>query len=62
MGRSRPELRIGYRSITYGRYVVLFRYSDEGGPRSHHYVGNIIHGRRDLDAYFADQPDVDDDA
>jgi hypothetical protein len=31
------------------------------GPRSHLYVGNIIQGNRDLDAYFAgykDEPET----
>lgn len=53
MGRPRDELRKGYRSITYGSYVIFFRYAEEDGPRSHLYVGNVIHGRRDLDAFFA---------
>lgn len=53
MGRARPELRRDYRSITFGNYVIFIRYADEDGPRSHLYVGNVIHGRRDLDAYFA---------
>ena len=57
MGRPRPELRPGYRSVTYGSYVMFLRYADEEGPRSHLYVGNIIHGRRDLDAYFAEHQD-----
>ena len=59
--RPRPELRPDYRSITYGSYVIFLRYADDQGPRSHLYVGNIIHGRRDLDAYFAEHPDEDDD-
>ncbi len=53
MGRSRPELREGYRSLTFGSYVIFFHYVDADGPRSHLYVGNVIHGRRDLDAFFA---------
>jgi toxin ParE1/3/4 len=57
MGRPRPELRAGYRSVTYGSYVIFLRYADEEGPRSHLYIGNIIHGRRDLDAYFAEHQD-----
>ena len=60
MGRARPELRPGYRSVTYGSYVIFLRYADEEGPRSHLYVGNIIHGRRDLDAYFAEHPEEGD--
>ena len=59
MGRGRPELRPGYRSITYGNYVIFLRYADEDGPRSHLYVGNIIQGNRDLDAYFAAHQDDD---
>jgi len=59
MGRPRPELRPGYRSITFGSYVIFLRYADEEGPRSHLYIGNIIHGRRDLDAYFGGHRDDD---
>jgi hypothetical protein len=39
--------------------VIFFRYADEDGPRSHLYVVNVIHGARDIQAYFADQPDDD---
>ena len=53
VGRPRPELRAGYRSVTFGSYVIFLRYADEDGPHSHLYVGNIVHGRRDLVAYFA---------
>jgi plasmid stabilization system protein ParE len=60
MGRARPELRADYRSITYGNYVIFLRYSDEEGPRSHLYIGDIIQGNRDLDAYFAQLPDDED--
>jgi hypothetical protein len=35
------------------------RYADETGARSHLYVVNIIHGARDLEAYFAVHPDDD---
>lgn len=61
MGRPRPELRAGYRSVTFGNYVIFLRYADEAGPRSHLYVVNVIHGARDLDAYFAGRADEDDD-
>ena len=57
MGRPRPELRPDYRSITHGSYVISLRYADETGPQSHLYIGNIIDGRRDLDAYFIEHPD-----
>ena len=57
MGRHRSELRPGYRSTVFGSYVIFLRYADETGPRSHLYVVNIIHGTRDIDAYFAAHPD-----
>jgi plasmid stabilization system protein ParE len=59
MGRARPELRPGYRSILFGTYVILMRYGDDDAPRSHLYIGNIIRGSRDLDAYFANFSDED---
>lgn len=59
MGRPRPELRPDYRSITLGSYVIFLRYADEEGPLSHLYVGNVVHGSRDLDAYFGGSPDED---
>jgi plasmid stabilization system protein ParE len=61
MGRPRPELRRHYRSTTFGNYVVFLRYADEDGPHSHLYVVNVIHGARDIDAYFAAHSDDDDD-
>ena len=39
--------------------MIFLRYADEEGPRTHLYVGNIVHGSRDLDAYFAGSPDED---
>jgi plasmid stabilization system protein ParE len=60
MGRSRPELRAGYRSITFGNYIIFLVYADEQGPRSHLYVARIIQGNRDIDAYFAEHQDDED--
>jgi toxin ParE1/3/4 len=57
MGRARPELRTHYRSVTFGSYVIFLRYADDTGPLSHLYVVNIVHGARDLDAYFASHND-----
>jgi toxin ParE1/3/4 len=57
MGRSRPELRARYRSITFGNYVIFLMYADEEEPRSHLYVARIIQGNRDIDAYFAGHQD-----
>jgi toxin ParE1/3/4 len=59
IGRPRHELRPGYRSIIYGSFVILLRYANDEGPNSHLYVGNIIRGSRDIDAYFADFTDED---
>jgi toxin ParE1/3/4 len=57
IGRPRPELRPQYRSITFGNYVIFLRYGDDAGPRSHLYIIHILHGARDLDAYFRGAPD-----
>lgn len=59
LGRPRPELGREYRSTTFGNYVIFFRYADESGLRSHVYIVHIIHGRRDLDAFFNDRSDND---
>jgi toxin ParE1/3/4 len=52
LGRARPEFGKDYRSITFGSYVIFVRYADEDGPRSHVYIVHVVHGARDLDAYF----------
>lgn len=57
IGRQRPELRPGYRSVIFGNYVIFIRYGNEDGPRSHLYIIRILHGARDLDAYFKEAPD-----
>src|SRR5450755_3209845 len=57
LGRARPEFGRNYRSITFGGYVIFMRYADEGAPRSHLYVVHVVHGRRDLDAYFVEHTD-----
>jgi toxin ParE1/3/4 len=60
IGRPRPELRPGFRSIIFGNYVIFIRYGNEDGPRSHLYIIRILHGARDLDAYFNDAPSDED--
>jgi len=55
MGRPRPELGHDVRSATFGNYVIFLRYADEDGPRSHLYVTHVVHGARDIDAYFQQQ-------
>jgi toxin ParE1/3/4 len=57
LGRPRPELGRDYRSTTFGKYVIFFRYADEDSPRSHLYVIHILHGARDIDAYFSQSDD-----
>jgi toxin ParE1/3/4 len=52
LGRARPEFGRNYRSITFGSYVIFMRYADQEGPRSHLYIVHVVHGARDLDAYF----------
>lgn len=49
MGRPRPELRPDIRSFSYNGYVIFFRY--QAGTFQ---VVNIVHGHRDIDAWFAD--------
>ncbi|MBF0606409.1 MAG: type II toxin-antitoxin system RelE/ParE family toxin [Candidatus Magnetobacterium sp. LHC-1] len=52
IGRARPEFGCNYRSTTFGSYVIFLRYADEDGPRSHLYIVHIVHGARDMEAYF----------
>ena len=52
LGHPRPELGRDYRSTTFGNYVILLRYADEESPRSHLYIIHVLHGARDMDAYF----------
>ncbi len=59
LGRPRPELGPGYRSTTFGNYVIFLRYADEESPRSHLYIVHVLHGARDMDAYFGQHPDDD---
>jgi plasmid stabilization system protein ParE len=59
MGRARPEFGRDYRSLTFGNYVTFLRYADEDGPRSHLYVIHVVHGARDLDAYFSGDADTE---
>jgi toxin ParE1/3/4 len=46
-GRSRDELRSGYRSFPVGQYVVFYRIAEPGVQIMH-----VLHGKRDLDAIF----------
>lgn len=48
IGRPRQELLPDLRSYPYRNYVIFFRYV--GGS---FYVVNVLHGARDIGAYFA---------
>ena len=48
IGRSRPELMEGIRSIPSGNYVILFRYN---GPYLE--IISIIEGHRDIEELFS---------
>jgi hypothetical protein len=41
----------GYRSTTFGSYV------DQDSQRSHLYIVHVLHGSRDMDAYFSQLDD-----
>lgn len=47
IGRARPELIEGLRSLPCGNYVILFRYIDDTLE-----VVSIIEGHRDIDDMF----------
>jgi toxin ParE1/3/4 len=61
MGRVRPELRAEYRSVTFGNYVIFLTYTSDGtSPRDVMKVVHVLWGARDLDAYFRDYSEIDD--
>lgn len=47
IGRERPDLGQGLRSLTYGRYLILYRV--RGGVLQ---IVGVIHGARDLSVLF----------
>ena len=49
MGRKRPDLRAGLRSVVVSYYVVFYTVLDQEV-----YVARILHGSRDLAAIFDD--------
>lgn len=54
IGRARPELGSGIRSMTHRGYVIFFRYL---GDRFE--VVNILEGHRDIEAFFEDSTSID---
>jgi toxin ParE1/3/4 len=57
LGRPRPELGAGYRSTTFGSYVILMRYVEKDHRPSFLYIVRVVHGSRDMDAYFSQLSD-----
>ena len=47
VGRSRDELRLGYRSFPVGDYLLFYRITAPAVS-----VMRVVHGRRDLEALF----------
>lgn len=52
LGRARHELRSEYRSITFGSYVIFFRYADGDVPRDIMEIIHVVYGARDMEAFF----------
>jgi toxin ParE1/3/4 len=52
LGQARHELRPEYRSVTFGSYVIFFRYT--GGESSCEIIEiiHVVHGARDSKAFF----------
>ena len=44
IGRERPEIKPGYRSITEGKHVIFYRVGDSGID-----ILRILHGRMDIE-------------
>jgi len=59
MGRVRSDLGRGFRSVTFGRYVIFFEYGESNDSREYMFVTNVVHGSRDMDAYFEQHRDDD---
>lgn len=55
-GKARHELRSEYRSVTFGNYVIFFRYV-QAGSESLLQIVHVLNGRRDIEAFFAQSGD-----
>ena len=51
LGRPRDDLRAGVRAFPFKSYVLIFRYEKDRLE-----LVNILHGQRDLAAFYHDQP------
>jgi toxin ParE1/3/4 len=52
LGQARRELRPEYRSVTFGNYVIFFRYTGGESSREIMEIIHVLHGARDLNAFF----------
>jgi toxin ParE1/3/4 len=52
LGRARHELRSEYRSLTFGSYVIFFRYVNGSTPREIMEIIHVVYGARDMEAFF----------
>ena len=58
LGRPRPEFGRDYRTSVHEGQLIVFRYADLRGARSHFIVIHILNGRRDLGMLFS-EPETD---
>lgn len=58
LGQVRHELRSEYRSVTFGSYVIFFRYTGGESSREIIEIIHVVHGARDLKAYFGRTDDA----
>lgn len=58
LGRPRPEFGRDYRTSAHEGHLIVFRYADLAGPRTHLIVIHILDGRRDLGSLFS-EPEID---
>ncbi|HHJ15754.1 MAG TPA: type II toxin-antitoxin system RelE/ParE family toxin [Gammaproteobacteria bacterium] len=47
IGRERPEIKSGYRSLAEGKHVIFYRVSDGGID-----ILRILHGRMDIESHM----------
>jgi toxin ParE1/3/4 len=50
IGRERPELAPGLRSLPFGSYLLFYRVSDDGID-----LVRVLHAARDLETIFHDE-------
>ena len=58
LGRARPELRSGFRSVAFETYLIFFRYRDGAMSRDVLEVIRVLHGARDIEALVGQDGDT----